>query len=141
MKKIFKAFFINLLAFIFVWQYFKAVQLTGGFEQILLASGVLTLLDKFLKPVIKILMLPVNFITFGLFSWVATVVVFYLTTEIIQGLTVVNFEFPGLSTEYIIIPKTIIVSPYTYIVSALFVVVLTKILNWVFKAKADIEGK
>jgi len=46
-----------------------------------------------------------------------------------------------LSTEYIIIPKTIIVSPYTYIVSALFVVVLTKILNWVFKAKAAPDEK
>ncbi|PIR43642.1 hypothetical protein COV24_01790, partial [candidate division WWE3 bacterium CG10_big_fil_rev_8_21_14_0_10_32_10] len=135
MKSLLKSFFINLLAFIFAWQYLPSVELVGKFEQILLAAGVLTLLDKFLKPILKILLLPINFLTFGLFSWVITVLVFYLTTEIIQGFVVHDFLFPGFTSDFLIIPETNVVSPLTYVISALFVVIFTKILNWVFKSK------
>jgi len=135
MKVLLRAFLINVLAFIVAWQYFPTVILEGGFEDVLLAALALTVLNKFLKPVLKLVLIPVNMITFGLLRWVAAVLVFYVTTELITGLKVIPWEFPGLATNFIIFPKYLIGFPLNYVVSALFVVVLTRVFTWVFKRK------
>ena len=136
MKKLLRSFFINLLAFIFVWKYLPFVELTGPFETLLLASLVLTLLDKFLKPILKTFFLPINFFTFGLFRWVVTVAIFYLTTQIVNGLVVTDFYFPGLQTDFLILPeKNIPAQWWGYVISSFFVVLLSRFINWVFKKK------
>jgi len=137
MKKLLKGFFINLLGFIFVWQYLPSIQLTGRFEALMFAALVLTLLDKFVKPILKAIMIPINFITFGLFNWIVTVLVFYITTILTKDIQVVDFTFNGFNTDFLIIPKVLVQQPWTYVISALSVVILTKIIKWVFKPKAD----
>ena len=137
MKTLLRAYLVNILAFLFAWQYFPTVVLEGGFEDLLLAALALTILNKFLKPVLKLVLIPVNMITFGLLRWVTAVLVFYITTEIITGLKVIPWEFPGIATDFIIFPKYLIAFPLDYIVSALFVVILTRIFTWVFKKKED----
>jgi len=79
MKVLLRAFLINVLSFIVAWQYFPTVILEGGFEDVLLAALALTVLNKFLKPVLKLVLIPVNMITFGLLRWVAAVLVFYVS--------------------------------------------------------------
>lgn len=135
MKILLRAFLINVLAFLFVWQYVPTVVLEGGFEDVLLAAAALTALDKFLKPLLKMVLIPVNMVTFGLLRWVAAVIVFYITTEVIEGLNVVSWQFPGLSTPYIVFPAYLISFPLDYVVSALIVVLLVRIFTWVFKRK------
>lgn len=125
------------MAFILAWQYFPTVILEGGFEDVLLAAAALTLLNKFLKPLLKLVLIPVNMVTFGLLRWVAAVLVFYITTEIIAGLKVIPWEFPGLATNFIIFPKYLISFPLDYVVSALFVVILSRIFTWIFKKKEN----
>ena len=131
-----RKFFVFLIVMIFLWQYLPTVVLTGGFEVLLIASAVLTLLDSFLKPLLNAVMIPVNTITFGLLSWVSAVVVFYLTTYFVKGLQVVDFTTPEIYTDFFIIPATPITGIWAYVVSALFVVILAKFVNWVFKKKS-----
>lgn len=52
---------------------------------LLLASIVLTLLQKIAKPVLKILFLPINIVTLGLFSLVINVFLLWLATYLVPG--------------------------------------------------------
>lgn len=52
---------------------------------LLLASVVLTLLQAVAKPVLKILFLPINIVTLGLFSWVINVFLLWLATYLVPG--------------------------------------------------------
>jgi len=55
---------------------------------IVLASLVLTILQKLIRPVLNILFLPVNIITLGLFSVVINVFLLWLVTFLVPGLEI-----------------------------------------------------
>jgi putative membrane protein len=52
---------------------------------LIIASIVLTLLQKIVRPVLSILFLPINIITLGIFSWVINVLIIWLATVIVPG--------------------------------------------------------
>ena len=55
---------------------------------LLLASIVLTLLQKVAKPVLKLLFLPINIVTLGLFSLVINVFLLWLATYLVPGFSI-----------------------------------------------------
>lgn len=138
MKKLLRKFFIFFIALVLMWQYLPTLELTLGFENLLLAGVVLTALDTFLKPILKTIMLPVNVVTFGLLSWLAAVVVFWLTTVIIKGLVVVPYTTPQITTDFIIIPQYQIEGVVGYVVTGLVVVILQRFITFVFKKKEKV---
>lgn len=63
---------------------------------LILASFVLTLLQKIAKPVLKILFLPINVVTLGLFSLVINVFILWLATYLVPGFRIENMVFFGV---------------------------------------------
>ncbi len=64
---------------------------------LLLASLVLTLLQTIAKPVLKILFLPINIVTLGLFSLVINVFLLWLATYLVPGFSIqamILFDIP-----------------------------------------------
>jgi putative membrane protein len=61
------------------------------FWVVFVVGACLTLFNMFLRPVINLLTLPLNFITLGLFSLVVNGLVFWYLGTIIKGFTVTGF--------------------------------------------------
>lgn len=61
------------------------------FTTALIAVFILGVLNVFLKPILMILTLPVNLLTFGLFSYVLSAVVLWLAGRIVPGFEVTGF--------------------------------------------------
>jgi putative membrane protein len=57
----------------------------------LIIGACLTLFNMFIKPIIKILTLPINLLTLGLFSLVINGAVFWYMGTFIKGFTVATF--------------------------------------------------
>lgn len=57
----------------------------------LVVGAALTLFNMFIKPIIKVLTLPINLITLGLFSLVINGAVFWYLGTIVNGFTVATF--------------------------------------------------
>lgn len=55
---------------------------------LLIASVVLTLLQKIARPVLNILLLPINIVTLGLFSVVINVSLLWLATYLVPGFSI-----------------------------------------------------
>ena len=66
-----------------------------GWPVLLMAGLVLSLLMLLVAPLLKILFIPINLLTFGLLSWVINVVVLYLLTVFVSGVSVVAWTFPA----------------------------------------------
>jgi uncharacterized membrane protein YvlD (DUF360 family) len=47
------------------------------------------------KPIINLLLLPINLITFNLFKWVSSAVALYLATLAVTDFKITQFVFPG----------------------------------------------
>ena len=59
------------------------------------AGLVFVLIDLLLKPVLKLIFLPVNLLTFGMFRWVVNVFVLFLATSLVSGFDISAFAFDG----------------------------------------------
>ncbi|HAU98836.1 MAG: hypothetical protein UX04_C0001G0006 [Microgenomates group bacterium GW2011_GWF2_45_18] len=64
---------------------------------LLLTSFVFTILHIFVKPILKVLFLPVNIITFGLFSWVLQALVLYLAILVVPGFDIQRIHLASFS--------------------------------------------
>jgi putative membrane protein len=64
---------------------------------LILASVVLTLLQKIAKPVLKVLFLPINIVTLGLFSLVINVFILWLGTFLVPGLEIQSMTLGGVA--------------------------------------------
>ncbi len=67
------------------------VSVTSGWESILLAALVWSVIVAVIRPVLKILTLPITLLTFGLFSIVLNALLFYAMTFIVPGFEVAGF--------------------------------------------------
>ena len=105
MKKIFRSLVINLAALILVSQAIAGFKISGAYQGILFTAIVLTGVNFAIKPLIKLLLLPINLITLGAFRWVANVFSLYLVTLLVPYLEIFSFTFPGFTYQGFIIPE------------------------------------
>jgi len=58
---------------------------------VIIIGAFLTLINRIIKPIIKIITLPINILTFGLFSFVVNGFIFWFLGFVIPGFTVGTF--------------------------------------------------
>lgn len=63
----------------------------AGFYPALVAAAIWGLMSLTLRPILLILTLPINLITFGLFSFVLNALLFWFLSSFIQGFSVAGF--------------------------------------------------
>lgn len=63
----------------------------GDFVTALFAAAVIGLLNTFLRPFLEFLALPINLLTFGLFSWVISALILILSSRFVPGFEVDGF--------------------------------------------------
>ncbi|MBI5644619.1 phage holin family protein [Candidatus Kaiserbacteria bacterium] len=67
------------------------IEVRGGWVTILLVALVWSVITMVVKPVLGILTLPVNIVTFGLFSIILNALLFWAMTLIVSGFFVTGF--------------------------------------------------
>jgi putative membrane protein len=73
MKKLFLQIITGILALWLATKFVGGVEFKGPLQILLLAGAILGLLNFFIKPILKIVALPLRILTFGLFSLVINV--------------------------------------------------------------------
>lgn len=133
MKRFLKRFFITTFSLYLIVLSIPGVSLSDGLEPLLISALVLTLLNKLAKPLLKLLFLPFNLITLGLFGWVINVVTLYLLTLIVPSLKIQAFTFNGFSWNNLVIPSFDLSAFYTYILASFALGLITSFLRWLVK--------
>jgi len=67
-----------------------------SFSTLLIASLVIGIINTFIKPIVKLLTLPINMVTLGLFTLVINIVLLMLAALLVPG-----FELGGLFSAII----------------------------------------
>lgn len=104
---------INMFALFMVSGIFNGIAITS-WQALAVAAIVLSLINIYLKPIIKIIMLPVNFFTLGLFTLFINAFLLILVEKIVKGFYIADFStaFFGalmLSIIYLIVERFVIV--------------------------------
>lgn len=129
MKYLLRVFLFHSFALWFVSQVLPALVIDGGWPVLLLAGLVLGLLMLLVAPLLRILFIPINLLTFGLLSWFINVIVIYLLTVFVPGVSVVAWTFPGLSFAGFVLPEIAFSSFISFILVSLSVSMLVNVLH------------
>lgn len=129
MKYLLRLFLFNIFALWFVKELFGGLVINGGIQTILLAGLVLTLLMFIVKPILKILFIPINFITFGLANWFINVAILILLTFIVPAVIIREYTFPGLSWQGFMIPSINFSYLWSLIIASVSITTTTHIIH------------
>lgn len=129
MKYLLRVFLFNSFSLWFVSEILPALVISGGWQVLLLAGIVLSFLMMLVAPILKILFIPINLLTFGLLSWFINVIVLYLLTIFVSGVQVVAWTFPGASFVGFVLPKIAFSSFVSFILVSLSVSMLANLLH------------
>jgi putative membrane protein len=92
--------FVTTLAMIALPYFLPGIKITSVYAA-LLAAAVLVLINAIIRPVIKLLTLPLNILTLGFFSIILNGVFFWFVARLIIGFSVSSF-FTAMVGAFII---------------------------------------
>ncbi|MCL5438928.1 MAG: phage holin family protein [Patescibacteria group bacterium] len=133
MKSLIRNTIVNSLSLLALTQLLAGVKIEGGTLTYLIGGIALSLMIFLLKPLLNLLALPLNFITFGTFSFFINVIILYLLTVAIPQITISAFTFKGESFMGFVIPKISVNAFFAYIISSAVLSFVASLVNWLIK--------
>ena len=133
MRTILKHFLVNTVSLYLVSLIISGIVFADGTYSLLLAGLVLTVTTLIIRPIINILLLPINLITFGLFRWVGYAITLYIVTLIVPGFKLVDFAFKGFSSYWFSIPSVTLNGILAFIAFSLLIFFISSLLHWILK--------
>jgi uncharacterized membrane protein YvlD (DUF360 family) len=134
MKKILK--YTLLFSFALVTQnlFWQNLQFNQGVFTIVKVSLILSLFETILKPVIKFLMLPINFLTFGLFRLVIFTLGFYLAIFVLVDFQVLSIATLSQNFFGLTVPAINLRGFSVFLVTAISANILVSIFKFIVKS-------
>jgi putative membrane protein len=129
MKYLLRVFLFHSFSLWLVSQIIPALAIHGGWTILLFAGFILALLMLLVAPILKVLFIPINIITFGLMSWAINVIVLYLLTVFVPSVTISAWLYPGFSWGGFVIPPIQLSYAAALIVVSLAVSFLVNVLH------------
>lgn len=95
MKTLIRAIIITILSILFLSWLIPAVSVTNTVT-LILAGVVLAVLNTFVKPLLKLLVLPINLLTLGLVGWLINLLMIYLAMWLVPGFSISEINLLGM---------------------------------------------
>lgn len=103
-KAVTRNYLINVFALWVTAQYVTGLHLSEGIKSLLIVGAGFTVLHLLLKPLLKLILGPINFLTLGLIGLFIDGGILYLLTLYFPQISVTGWFFPGLITDYFVLP-------------------------------------
>lgn len=130
MKLLLRSFIISLASLEAAILLIPGVANEGGIKSLVLATLVLALLNFLIRPLISLLLLPVNLVTMGAFRWIVNVMVLFLLTLAVSQIKITSFTFPGYTFRGFVMPELEVTKFWTFVLASLTVSVSGSFLIW-----------
>jgi putative membrane protein len=132
-RSILKIFFINLLVLYLVSQLFQGITFKNGLQSYLTAGIFLSISSMVVKPLINIMILPINLVTFGLFRWFSSTAALYVVTMLVPDFVINSFYFPGYTSMWFDIPVIKLYGFFAIILYSFAISIISTFLHWLLK--------
>lgn len=133
MKPLLKRYLVVTVSLLTLTQLINSVSITGGWRQFLLASFVLSLIIYIVKPILNLIMLPINLITLNMASWILTFLCIYLWTFLVRDVNIGPWQFGGLVLGSVKLTPFELIAWQAVLLSSIVLTILIKFYSWVVK--------
>lgn len=128
MKAYLLAFLTSALAFAAATFIVNGLDYGHNYNTLLKISLIFGLLEIFARPLIKILLLPLNFLTMGLLSGITGVVILYLMSLVNIGFSLKDTTSPAFGSHGVSFPSYHVGQIFTLLIGALVISIISAIL-------------
>lgn len=129
-KTIIRSIVFNSTALFLLSLTFTGLKINGGFGNLLLAGVSLSLISLLAKPILNIISLPFNLITFGLFSFITNAIILYLLTVFYPSVSIASFTFKGFSFVGFVVPVIYFNTFFAFVFLAFGLSLILSFLKW-----------
>lgn len=133
MKTYLLGFIISLISFGIVTFLLPGLSYGGDKDVLFRAALAFGLLNTFLRPVVGILLMPINFLTLGLLGGLTGLFLLWLVTVLVPGFVITDSIFPGYSAGPIAIPPYELNAILTAIIGAALTGAISSALYWLIR--------
>ena len=137
MKAFFRHILINLLVLYLVSAVYSGFSIERDLKTLLTAAVIWLLLNKIVKPIIKLLLLPINLITLNLFSWAVGLITLFLLPLLVSGISILPYDFIGFSLQGFTVPPFHLNLFLSYVVTSIMLNVFHSSIMWLIKKDSD----
>ena len=131
MKTLLRYFLINLVSLWATTEILKGgLVYSGGFSILLIGGLAFTAINFILVPLLKILFLPLNILTLGLFAWMTNVVALYVLTSSVPQIRLLPYHFSGFIYNGFVIPSADLTAFWVAVVASIMIGLFTHLLHW-----------
>lgn len=96
MKSLIRNLAITAVSLYAVSLIIPGVSFQNGLKGLAITVIILTLINRLVKPLVSLLLLPINLITLGAFRWLGSVIVIYLLSLISPDFVITGFNIPQI---------------------------------------------
>lgn len=133
MKKIIRSFFYFLFSLSISNFFLQNFRLDNGLSTLVKVALVLVLFELFLKPIIKLLLLPISLITLGGIRIIINLIGLYLAVVLVPDFIILNISQPVIIWPNLEIHFLISQGIIAHLFSSIFVSFFYTFLNWLRK--------
>lgn len=133
MKFLLRTFSINLGALWVTSRIIPALVITGGIQGLIVGTLAFMVANLLLVPLIKILLLPLNLLTLGIFAWLSNVLALYFIVTVVPSFKLMPYNFPGANVEGFIIPAVNLSTFQAAIMVSFIIGFIIHFINWLVK--------
>ncbi len=133
LQKIIKYFALTAISLYLTTLVVPGLTIKEGAKNIIIATVVLTLLNIFVKPIIKLLFLPVNLVTLGMFRWIINIIILYLFTLVTPEVSISGFALNTIPVIGGLLPHIFLNRFFATIIVSLVLSCSQNLLHWLIK--------
>ena len=133
MKRLLRLYVFDTVSLYLASQMAGGLVFEGGITTLLIAGLGLVGSTLVVKPIINVLLLPINLVTFGFFKWASSAIVLYIVTLVVQGFDIVGFSTPALTSQWIDIPALQLEGILAFVAFSFLIFILTSVMTWLTK--------
>lgn len=116
-----------------VSQVMPSLVISGGAVGFLVGALAFMAANILLSPLVRILLLPLNLLTLGIFAWLSNVLVLFLLTAVVPNFKLLPYYFEGINYEGFIVPAMDLPVFQVAIVVSFLIGFIIHFINWLFK--------
>lgn len=133
MKRLIRSFIINFGAIWVSSQIIPSLVINGGIRGWVIAVFSFMVANVLLGPLIKILLLPLNLLTLGIFAWLSNVLVLYFLVTVVPNFKLLPYSFSGFSIDGFIVPAMNLTTFQVAIVVSFVIGFIIHFVEWIRK--------
>lgn len=133
MKGFLRTILINFFTLFLISKFVGGVEFSESFIILFWAALFLTLLNLLVKPILNMILMPINLLTLGAFRWVVNLIVLLLVTLFVSGFKILPINFAGIAYGGFSIPNFYLTFFWALFLVSFLIEIISGAIYWLIK--------